>query len=112
MTDRLHGKVAVVTGGASGIGEGIVRRFIEEGARCVVADIQDGAAASLVADLGDSAVFAHTDVSDEDDVASAVATAVDRFGRIDTMVNNAGILGAVGPITETSAADWQRTIDV
>ena len=109
---RLDGKVAVITGGASGIGAGTVRRFVEEGARCVVADIQDDAGAALVAELGDATVFRHVDVTVEDDVAGAVALAVDRFGRIDCMFNNAGIVGAIGSITETSYEAWQETIGI
>lgn len=109
---RLDGKVAVVTGAASGIGEGTVRRFVEEGARVVVADIQDEAGQALVAELGDVATFARCDVTDEAQVAAAVATATASFGQIDVMFNNAGIIGAVGSITQLSDADWHRTIDV
>lgn len=109
---RLDGKVAVVTGGASGIGEGIVRRFVGEGARCVVADIQDERGQALADELGDSVRYVHTDVTDEQQVAAAVDAAVTHFGRLDCMVNNAGILGAVGPIVQTTASDWQRTMDV
>jgi NAD(P)-dependent dehydrogenase (short-subunit alcohol dehydrogenase family) len=112
MTGRLDGKVAVITGGASGIGEGTVRRFVEEGARCVIADLQDERGSELAAELGDGAFFVHADVSDEEQVASLVAQAVARFGRLDCMCNNAGILGVVGPIAETATAAWQRTIDV
>jgi NAD(P)-dependent dehydrogenase (short-subunit alcohol dehydrogenase family) len=109
---RLTGKVAVVTGAASGIGEGVVRRFVDEGARCVIADIQDERGSALAQELGECARYVHTDVTDEDQVAAAVGAAVTEFGRLDCMVNNAGILGAVGPIAETSAADWRRTMDV
>jgi NAD(P)-dependent dehydrogenase (short-subunit alcohol dehydrogenase family) len=112
MTPRLEGQVAVVTGGAGGIGEGIVRRFVEEGARCVIADIQDDPARALVAELGAAATFVHTDVAVEDAVAAAVDAAVERFGRLDCMVNNAGILGVVGPIVETDTAAWLRSTDV
>jgi xanthoxin dehydrogenase len=112
MAGRLEGKVAIVTGGASGIGEGTVRRFVEEGARCVVADIQDGPGELLAKSLGDTATFVHTDVSAESDVAAVVATAVERFGRLDCMFNNAGILGAVGPIADTDTAAWLRSMDV
>jgi NAD(P)-dependent dehydrogenase (short-subunit alcohol dehydrogenase family) len=109
---RLDGKVAVVTGGASGIGAGTVRRFVEEGASCVIADIQDDAGRALAAELGDVAVFHHTDVTSEDDVQAAVALASERFGRIDVMFNNAGIVGAIGSITQTSYAAWNETIAV
>ncbi len=109
---RLEGKVAVVTGAASGIGEGTVRRFVEEGARVVVADIQDEAGQALAAELGEVATFAHCDVTDESQVAATVATATETFGRLDVMFNNAGIIGAIGSITELSAEDWHRTVDV
>ncbi len=109
---RLDGKVAVITGGASGIGAGTVRRFVEEGARCVIADIQDDAGRALAAELGESTVFHHTDVTSEDDVAAAVALATDRFGRIDCMFNNAGIVGAIGSITQTTYEAWNETVAV
>lgn len=109
---RLDGKVAVITGGASGIGAGTVRRFVEEGARCVIADIQDDVGRGLAAELGEATVFQHTDVTVEDDIASAVALATDRFGRIDCMFNNAGVLGAVGSITQTSYTAWSETLAI
>jgi NAD(P)-dependent dehydrogenase (short-subunit alcohol dehydrogenase family) len=112
MTGRLEGKVAVVTGGASGIGEGTVRRFLEEGARCVIADLQDERGAELARELGAETFFVRADVSDEAQVANLVSQAVAHFGRLDCMVNNAGILGAVGPIAQTETAAWQRTMDV
>lgn len=109
---RLDGDVAVVTGGASGIGAAIVDRFMEEGAVVVVADLQDRAGAAIVDQHGASARFCHTDVTDEAQVAAAVDLAVSSFGRLDVMVNNAGIVGAVGPITETSEASFDETIGV
>lgn len=109
---RLEGKVAVITGGASGIGEGTVRRFVEEGARVVVSDIQDEPGRALVAELGDACVYHHADVTVEDEVAAAVALAASTFGQIDVMFNNAGIIGAVGSITETSYEAWNRTVGV
>jgi NAD(P)-dependent dehydrogenase (short-subunit alcohol dehydrogenase family) len=112
MTGRLEGKVAVITGGASGIGAGTVRRFVEEGARVVAADVQDELGAQLVAELGDATRFVRCDVSIEDDVAAAVGAAVLDFGRLDVMFNNAGIVGAIGPITETDAAAWSNTISI
>ena len=109
---RLAGKVAVVTGAAGGIGEGIVRRFVDEGARCVVVDLQDERGTALADELGDAATYVHADVASEPEVAGAVAAAVERFGRLDIMVNNAGILGVVGPIADTTAESWLRTMDV
>ena len=112
MTGRLDGRVAVITGGASGIGEGTVRRFVEEGARCVIADVQDERAQALAAELGDVCSALHVDVSSEADVEASVAHAIEHFGQIDIMFNNAGILGAIGPITDITADGWHRTIDV
>jgi NAD(P)-dependent dehydrogenase (short-subunit alcohol dehydrogenase family) len=112
MTGRLSGMVAVITGAASGIGEASAQRFVEEGARVVVADVQADAGRAVAAALGDAAVFVACDVTDEAQVAAAVDLAVATWGRLDVMFNNAGIIGAVGPIAETSAKDWLRTIDV
>jgi NAD(P)-dependent dehydrogenase (short-subunit alcohol dehydrogenase family) len=112
MMGRLEGQIAVVTGAASGIGAAIAERFVEEGARCALVDIQDDAGRDVAARLGDAATYVHGDVSVEDDVARAVAAAVERFGGLDCMVNNAGILGAVGPITEVEAAAFRRTMAV
>lgn len=112
MSGRLASKVVVVTGAAGGIGEGIARRFVAEGAACVLADVRDGPGEALAGDLGNAAVFVHADVSDEAHVAAAIDLAVARFGRLDCMVNNAGILGVVGPIVDTPADGWHRTMGV
>ena len=112
MMSRLEGKVAVVTGGASGIGEGTVLRFVEEGARVVVADLQEDAGRALVERLGSVATFVRTDVTREEDVAAAVDAAVSHFGRLDIMFNNAGIVGAIGRIAETDSDQWNRTVAV
>jgi NAD(P)-dependent dehydrogenase (short-subunit alcohol dehydrogenase family) len=112
MGNRLDGKVAVITGGASGIGEGTVRRFVEEGARVVIADLQDNAGAALCAELGAGTRFIHTDVTQEADVAAAVDLAVAEFGRLDIMFNNAGIVGAIGRISDTTADAWNRSVAV
>ena len=112
MTGRLEGKVAVITGGASGIGEGTVRRFVAEGASVVIADLQEGPGAALAAELGASTRFIRTDVTQEDDVAAAVDLAVSDFGRLDVMFNNAGIVGVIGRIAETPASDWDRTVAI
>ena len=107
---RLAGKVAVITGAASGIGEGTARRFAEEGAKIMMADVQDESGRAIAAEIG--AHFVHCDVTNEDDVAGAIALAVAEFGRLDVMFNNAGIVGAVGRIGETSAEQWNRTVAV
>jgi hypothetical protein len=79
---RLEGKVAVITGGASGIGEGSVRRFIEEGARVIIADLQDAPGQALAKELGPNTRFIHTDVAVEDDVAAAIQLAVSDFVKL------------------------------
>lgn len=112
MSGRLDGKVAVITGGASGIGEGTVRRFHAEGARVVIGDVQDERGKELAQELGERTTYASADVTDEAAVALLVDTAVDRFGRLDVMFNNAGIIGAVGPIDRTRMADADLTIAV
>lgn len=112
MTARLDGKVAVITGAASGIGAGTARLFVAEGARVVVADMQGDAGRALVAELGDRARFAEVNVLDEAQVAAAVDLAVAEFGRLDVMFNNAGIVGAVGRISETTVEAWDNTINI
>ncbi|HEY8172778.1 MAG TPA: glucose 1-dehydrogenase [Dehalococcoidia bacterium] len=109
---KLDGKVAVVTGGASGIGEATVRLFCAEGASVVVADIQDDRGRAIADEIGKWAVYRHTDVSVEDDVRGAIDTAISTFGSLDVMYNNAGALGAVGPIAQISADEFERTIGV
>ena len=106
MTGRLEGKTAVITGAASGIGAGTARLFVEEGARVIVADMQVDAGTALVDELGDSARFIEVNVLDEDQVAAAVDLAVTEFGQLDIMFNNAGIVGAVGRISEMSTVAW------
>ena len=109
---RLAGKVAVITGGASGFGEATARLFVEHGAAVVLADIQDDKGAALAAGIGDAARYRHTDVTSEVDVAAVVDAAVSSFGRLDVMFNNAGIVGAVGPIDETPLAEYEFTMAV
>jgi len=109
---RLTGKAVVVTGGARGLGEGMVRRFVAEGARCVIADIDVEAGERLAAELAGPAVFLRTDVTSEDDVVSAIGPCVEQFGSLDVMVNNAGVVGVTGSIVGTDRADWDRTIAI
>ncbi len=110
--ERLSGKVAAITGGASGIGAGTVRRFVEEGAKVLIADLDADRGAGLAADLGEATAFLRTDVSKEEDVAAMIAETTDRFGRIDVLFNNAGFGGALGPIESTTVADYDLTMDV
>ncbi len=112
MADRMAGKVAVITGAASGLGEASARRFAEEGCRVVVADIQDAAGRAVADSLGASGLFIQCDVTKEADVAAAVDLAVSTWGKLDVMFSNAGIVGSVGPIADTPTDAWLRTIDV
>jgi NAD(P)-dependent dehydrogenase (short-subunit alcohol dehydrogenase family) len=110
--DRLEGKVAAITGGASGIGAGTVRRFVDEGAKVLIADLDQTKGDALAAELGPATAFLRTDVSKEEDVAAMVAETTDRFGHIDVLFNNAGFGGALGPIESTTVADYDLTMDV
>jgi NAD(P)-dependent dehydrogenase (short-subunit alcohol dehydrogenase family) len=112
MTGRLAGKVAVITGGAGGIGEGTARLFHAEGAAVVIADVQDGEGEALAEELGERALFVRTDVTREEDVAALVDTAVERYGHLDVMFNNAGVMGALGPIDKTRLSDADITVAV
>jgi 3alpha(or 20beta)-hydroxysteroid dehydrogenase len=89
---RLEGKVALVTGGARGIGEGIVRRFVSEGAQVMITDMLDDLGQKLAAELGDMVAFTHHNVTSRDEWAKAIAATEATFGKLDTLVNNAGIL--------------------
>jgi 3alpha(or 20beta)-hydroxysteroid dehydrogenase len=108
---RLDGKVALITGGARGQGEAAVRLFVEEGAKVVLGDILDEAGKAVAASLGDAAIYLHHDVSQEDSWAEFVATASETFGRIDALVNNAGILH-LAPIAEIALDDYMKVIRV
>ncbi|MCY4566030.1 MAG: SDR family oxidoreductase [Gammaproteobacteria bacterium] len=112
MGSRLEGKVAAITGSASGFGETAARLFVSEGCRVALGDIQEDAGRAVAASLGDAAVFVRCDVTSEEDVANLVDTAVSAFGRLDIMYNNAGIVGAVGPIDTTPTAEWKATLDI
>ncbi|PAP81000.1 3-oxoacyl-[acyl-carrier-protein] reductase [Rubrivirga sp. SAORIC476] len=87
----LDNKVAVITGGAQGIGRATCERFVRDGASVVIADVADEAGAKLAEALGDKAVFVHTDVTDADSASGAMQAAIDHFGGLDIVVNNAGI---------------------
>lgn len=102
---RLSGKVAIITGAASGQGETEARLFVAEGALVVVTDIQEKGA-QVAAELGDAAFFMHHDVSNEASWAALVAETIKRFGKLDVLVNNAGIFNPK-PLIETSAADME-----
>ncbi|MGY8852811.1 MAG: SDR family NAD(P)-dependent oxidoreductase [Pseudomonadales bacterium] len=114
---RLAGKTAVITGGASGMGRSTALRFLAEGANVVVADFNQATGATLMQEteaLGFAGriIFIATDVALENDVEAALVLAVDTFGQLDIVFNNAGVGGAIGPLTETTTASWDYTMDV
>ena len=112
MGDRFAGKVGVVTGGASGLGEATARLMVAEGGKVVVADILDDRGRDVAASLGDAATYVHCDVTDEADVSAAIDAATATFGRIDGVFANAGIVGAAGPIADTPMEHYDRTMAV
>ena len=108
---RLDGKVALVTGGGSGIGAAICRAYAEQGAHVVVAELSKDRGQQLAGQLGEAGLFWQTDVSDLASTQAAVAAAVEHFGRLDVLVNCAGI-GLVGSVQETDPSDWNRLLAV
>ena len=114
---RLAGKVAVITGGGNGIGREAALRFLREGARVVVADLNPESGArtlelAAAEGCGDEVRFIRTDVTEEADVEAAIEHACDAFGRLDCLFNNAGIGGAFGPVTETEVTEWDFSMEV
>lgn len=109
---RLDGKVAVITGGASGIGEATARLFADEGARLVIADILDAKGESIARELGAGATYVHADVSEEPDVKAAIDFAVRTFGRLDCLFNNAGFGSGGVRIEDISVESWDRHLAV
>ena len=109
---RLQGKVAVITGAASGIGAATARRFKEEGCALILGDIQSDLGHDLANALGDRVFFEHCNVTLEADVKKLVDLALSAFGQLDIMFNNAGIVGAKGPIDQTPADEWRLTTDI
>jgi 3-oxoacyl-[acyl-carrier protein] reductase len=107
---RLSGKTAIVTGGASGFGAGIVRKFVAEGARVMIADINGDGAAALAKELG--AIAHKVDVSNDASVNDMAGTAIARFGRLDILVNNAGVSHMPAPLDEISEADFDRVVAI
>ena len=108
----MDGKVAVVTGGASGIGEATVRLFIEEGAKVVIADMQQERGEALASELGNMATFVQVEVRQEEQVKSAIDTAVEDWGRLDCIFNNAGFGGVLGPVEDIPVEEFDMSFDV
>ncbi|XP_050243694.1 short chain aldehyde dehydrogenase 1-like [Quercus robur] len=114
ITKRLDGKVALITGGASGIGESTARLFVRHGAKVLIADVQDELGHSVCKDIGsDSISYIHCDVTNESDVKKAVDMAVTKYGKLDIMFNNAGISGNIeSQILESENEDFKRVLNV
>ena len=108
---RFDGAVVLITGGASGIGLAAARRFVDEGASVVLADLDEQALAGAAAELGDAVVTRSCDVSVEAEVEALVVSAAERFGRLDTVFANAGI-GSATRLVDLDVAEWSRVLDV
>ncbi|KAI3997270.1 hypothetical protein MKX01_009114 [Papaver californicum] len=113
---RLHDKVAIITGGASGIGESTARLFVRYGAKVVIADIQDDLGESVCRDAdptGQTISYIHCDVTEESDLENLVDRTIEKHGKLDIMYNNAGVVGAFGrSIVDTNFEDFKRVMDV
>ncbi|MEO3476171.1 SDR family oxidoreductase [Phaeobacter sp. CAU 1743] len=109
---RLAGKTAIVTGGASGFGAGIVEKFLAEGAKVMIADINGDAAAAMAADLGTNAIAQAVDVADGASVNAMAEAALTAFGQVDILVNNAGVTHLPTPLDEVSEEDFDRVFNV
>ena len=109
---QLSGKTAIVTGGASGFGAGIVRSFVDAGARVMIADINRAAAQDMVDHIGDQAIACEVDVSKGASVDDMAAAAMDSLGHVDILVNNAGITHMPTPLEDVSEDDFDRVLNV
>ncbi len=109
---KLEGKVAVITGGASGIGEATARLFAGQGARVVISDISDGPGKRLAGELGSGTAYFHADVSNESEIKALIDYACEEFGQLDCMFNNAGIAGVYDPVETIPVEDFDRTMAV
>src|SRR5690349_5547419 len=112
MRQELTGKVAIVTGGASGIGRATVELFVEEGAKVVIADVDAANGEEVAAKLGGAAAFKRTDVAAADEVQELVDFAVERFGGLHVMINNAGISGVMRRFLDDELKDFRRMMEV
>jgi 3-oxoacyl-[acyl-carrier protein] reductase len=108
MTGRLTGKTAIVTGGASGFGEGIVKKFISEGANVMIADINELAATTLSMSIGKQCAAFQTDVSQNADIEALLARTLSTFNSVDILVNNAGVTHMPMPMDDVSEEDFDR----
>jgi 3alpha(or 20beta)-hydroxysteroid dehydrogenase len=109
---RLAGKVALISGGARGQGEAEVRLLVREGAKVVFGDVLDDLGEAVAKDVSDDAVYLHHDVRREEEWNRAVTEAVSRFGSLDVLVNNAGVLGGYGVTHDTTLEEYMRVIEV
>ena len=109
---KPDGKVAIITGGASGIGRATVRLFVQEGARVIFGDIEDAMAQRVAEEVGSNATYLHADVTQEEDIKMLVDHAEHELGRLDCIFNNAGSGGVSGPIEEIPTGDWDMTINL
>lgn len=109
---RLQGKVAIVTGGASGFGAGIARKFVAEGARVMIADLNIDMANELAAELGDTVQTIQTNVAHDADVAAMVQSTIDAFGQSDILINNAGVTHLPAPMEEVTEEDFDKVFAV
>ncbi|MBP1963129.1 SDR family NAD(P)-dependent oxidoreductase [Paenibacillus aceris] len=111
---KLSGKVAVITGGASGIGKAAARLFVEQGAKVVISDISDQAEETVkeLSNVGGEVIFVKTNVSKEEDIQSLIAATVQHFGKLDIMIANAGIGHSAKPIEDVTLDRWQQMIDI
>jgi NAD(P)-dependent dehydrogenase (short-subunit alcohol dehydrogenase family) len=112
MAGQLDGKVAVITGGCSGIGLGTVELFVAEGAKVVVGDVQDEKGAALAARFPDRLAYVHCDVTQDADIARTIATAAETFGGLDILFNNAGSGGATDDLEAMTVEAWDGTMDL
>jgi 3alpha(or 20beta)-hydroxysteroid dehydrogenase len=108
---RVDGKVALISGGARGMGAEHARALVAEGAKVVIGDILDDEGKTLAEEIGDAARYVHLDVTEADEWDAAVATSVNEFGKLNVLVNNAGIV-ALGQIGKFDMTKWHKVIDV
>lgn len=109
---RLHGKTAIITGAASGFGAGMAAKFVAEGCRVMIADINYGGAQDVSTSLGEATFAQHVDVADATSVAAMIAAAQQKWGQIDIMINNAGVTHLPAPMEEVSEADFDRVVAI